>query len=48
MKNRENGNRMCTLVLNDLDQRKYGLDETKYDGLDVIDSLNLMPWTELQ
>ncbi len=43
MKNWENGNRMCTLVLNDLDRRKYGLDETKYDGLDVIGSLNLMP-----
>ncbi len=43
MENWENGNKMCTLVLNDLDRRKYGPDETKYDGLDVIGSLNLMP-----
>ncbi len=48
MENWENRNRICTLVLNDLDRRKYGLDETKYDGLDVIGSLNLMHQDGLQ
>ncbi len=42
MENWENGTRACTLVLSDLDRRKYKLDETKYDGLDVMDLLNLM------
>ncbi len=42
MENWENRNRMYTLVLNDHDRRKYELDETMYDGLDVTDSLNLM------
>ncbi len=45
---RENRNGICTLVLNDLDRHKYELEETKYDGLDITDSLNLMHQDGLQ
>ncbi len=48
MENRENGTRARTLVLSDFDRRKYELDETKYDGFDVTNSLNLMHQDGLQ